>query len=403
MAMRTHRFRHTLSAVVAVMAAVGLMASGASPAAAGVPDPASDPFYAQPASFAGTHPGGVLNSRQVTITGLGIPLPYASYQVQYVTENTVGVPQANVATIIKPLHTTGPAKLVSYQPAIDSLSYLCDPSYLLRQGTEAEAVTIGNLLTKGWTVVEPDFLGPNHEWTAGVIEGKGTLDGIRAAENFAPVGLNGTATPVGMTGYSGGARGTEFAAELAPAYAPELKIVGAAPGGVSGNIGNVAKGANGGAFAGIYFAAAMGIGRAYPEVGIDSLLNAKGKKMEAAIGKMCIAQFSATYAFQRIQTYTVNGVDPLTLPAIQKVIDQIKAGALGTPRVPLHIYMASYDELVVTPDTDKLVQQYCAKGLTVQYVKYPLAEHVTALAEGFPVAVAWLSDRFAGRTAPSTC
>jgi len=85
------------------------------------------------------------------------------------------------------------------------------------------------------------------------------------------------------------------------------------------------------------------------------------------------------------------------------VIQQIEAGHFGTPRVPLYLYMASYDELVVTPDTDKLVQKYCGKGLTVQYVKYPLAEHVTALAEGFPAAVAWLGDRFAGRTAPSTC
>jgi hypothetical protein len=392
-----------MSGLLVVALALGAAVGGASPAVAAVPDPSKDPFYAQPASFAGTHPGSVLHSRPVTITGLGIPLPFVAYQVQYVSENTFGVPQANVATIIKPLSSTGPAKLVSYQPAIDSLSYSCDPSFLLRQGTETEATTIGPLLTRGWTVVVPDFLGPDHEWTAGYVEAKGTLDGIRAAENFGPAGLNGSATPVGMTGYSGGARGTEFAAELAPQYAPELHIVGAAPGGLAVNVANVAKGANGGAFAGVYFAAAMGLGRAYPEIEINSLLNDRGRQMQEAISKMCITQFVATYAFQKIQTYTKNGLDPLTVPAIQKVVKEIGAGNLGTPQVPLYLYMATYDELVVTPDADRLVQRYCSAGVTIKYVKYPLAGHVTGLPEGYPGAVSWLADRFAGKPASDSC
>lgn len=51
---------------------------------------------------------------------------------------------------------------------------------------------------------------------------------------------------------------------------------------------------------------------------------------------------------------------------------------------------------------DKLVAQYCAQGLTVQYVKY-VSDHVTAQDEGFPGAIAWIADRFAGKPAPNTC
>jgi len=395
--------RRLAGAAAVLMLAPLALVSATAPAQAAVPDPAVDPFYAQPASFAGTTPGQVLKSRQVTITGLGIPLPFTAWQVQYVSEDTFGSPQANVGTIIKPLLATGPPKLVSYQPAIDSLSYLCDPSYKLRKGNEAEAVNLAPLLLKGWTVVVPDFLGPNHQWAAAYVEGKGTLDGIRAAENFAPAGLPGRSTPVGLTGYSGGARGTEFAAELAPTYAPGLNIVGAAPGGLAVNVADVAKGADGGLFAGVYFAAALGIGRAYPSLDMDSLLNDDGKQMEQDISSMCIEEFTATYAFQRIERYTVDGVDPLTLPKVQKVIGEIQAGHLGTPKVPLYLYMATYDELVVTPDADKLVQDYCGRGVRIEYVKYPLAEHVTALAEGYPGAVTWLEDRFAGKPAPTSC
>lgn len=403
--MRRPNPRRWLTALAAATLLTPLaMAVAPAPAhAETIPVPTEDPFYAQPSSFAGTTNGQVLNSRDVTITTYGIPVPFKAWHVQYVSEDTFGEPQANVATIIKPLLPSTSPKLVSYQPAIDSLSYLCDPSYKFRKGNEAETAAIAPLLLKGWTVVVPDYNGPNHEWTAAYNEGKGTLDGIRAAENFAPAGLTGKATPVGLTGYSGGARGTEFAVELAPTYAPELNIVGAAPGGLAVNVANVAEGANGSLFAGVYFAAAMGLGRAYPEIKLDELLNDKGKQMYADISDMCIEEFTATYAFQKIETYTVDGVDPLTLPHVSKVIEEIKAGNLGTPKVPIHLYMATYDELVVTPDAAALAKDYCARGVRIQYVEYLPSEHVTALPVGYLPAVSWLNDRFAGKPAPTSC
>lgn len=402
----------TLRRGVAVRGSVVLLGSllvfvfGVAPAGAAalpnplVPNPTTDPFYTQPASFAGDGPGQVLKSRKVTVPALS--LASTTYQVQYVSTDTAGAPQANVATILKPRSPSNSPKLVSYQPAIDSLSYNCDPSYQLRRGTQKEVGVIAALLVKGWTVVVPDFLGPDHEWTAGYVEAKGTLDGIRAAENFAPAGLNGAATPVGMNGYSGGARGTEFANELAPTYAPELNIVGAAPGGLAVNAEHVMRHVNGGVFAGIYLAALLGLDRAYPSMRVDALLNARGKQMQKNISRMCIVQYTATYAFHRIESYTVDGVDPMSLPRVQSVLHQIRGGQYGTPAAPTYLYMASNDELVVPADADKLVQKYCAEGLTVDYVKIP-GEHVTTLATGFPGAVTWLAGRFAGKPAPTTC
>ena len=204
-------------------------------------------------------------------------LPNRAYQLQYVSTDTDGDKQANVATVIIPLHPSTPPRLVSYETPIDSLSYNCDASYKLRTGREPDVVEVGSLLALGWTVIVPDFLGPDHQWTAGYVEAHGTLDGIRAAENFAPTGLAGAGTSVGLTGYSGGARGAEFANELASRYAPELTIVGAAPGGLAVDVRDVMRHINGGLFAGVYFAAFFGLGRAYPSIGVDQLLNARGQ------------------------------------------------------------------------------------------------------------------------------
>jgi hypothetical protein len=255
----------------------------------------------------------------------------------------------------------------------------------------------------GYTVVVPDFEGPQFAWTAGVEEGYATLDGIRAAEHFAPLGLDGANTPVGLMGYSGGSQASEFAAEEAPSYAPELHIIGAAIGGLPVNVDHIAVKADGGLFSGVYFAAAVGLARAYPQININSLLNPAGKRMVQSISGMCITQFVPTYAFQRIESYTNNGLNPLKNPVIQQVIAADTMGSIGVPKIPMQIYMASDDELVVTPDVTNLVARYCAAGEPIEYLQYPLAEHISAEGEGLPAAIAYIEARFAGLNPPSTC
>ncbi|MGV9713731.1 lipase family protein [Gordonia sp. NPDC003424] len=343
-----------------------VFASAGAANAAPVPDPRNDPFYAQPTSFAGRTHGQILSSRAVEIGVAGIGLPITAYQIKYVSTDTTGKPQANVATVFKPLSSNGSPKLVSYQPAIDSLSYRCDPSYQLRAGTNLELPLIAVLLNRGWTVVVPDFLGPDHQWGAGSVEGHGVLDGIRAAESFAPAGLDGPTTPVALTGYSGGAHGTEFANELAPTYTPELNIVGASIGGLPADMYRVMRGADGGVFSGVVFAGLLGLNRAYPTMGIDKMLNAQGQELRKNIADMCILEYTAAYPFRTIRSQTINGIDPLTTPAVRTVLAENRAGALGTPRAPSYYYNAGSDELAVPSDVDKLVARYCAKGLKVQ-------------------------------------
>ncbi|MFW0795052.1 lipase family protein [Gordonia sp. CPCC 205515] len=396
-------FRRILTgAVIAIVLTAALAAAAGIAHAGPVPDPRNDPFYAQPTSFAGRAHGQILNSRPVDIGIAGIELPYAAYQLKYVSTDTAGAPQANVATVLKPLSRTSSPKLVSYQPVIDSLSHRCDPSYQLRTGSNLEVPFIAILLNRGWTVVIPDYLGPDHHWGAGYVEGHGTLDGIRAAEEFTPAGLGGPATPVALTGYSGGAHGTEAAYELAPTYAPELNIVGAALGGLPADMGDLMHGANGGLWSGAVFTSLFGLDRAYPTMGIDEMLNAKGRQLRNAISDMCVFEYLAAYPFQYVQSYTINSVNPLDVPAVKSVLAKTKAGALGTPRAPGYYYNASGDELVVPANVDKLVARYCARGLKVQSVTEP-GIHATLAVTGYPAAVNWIAGRFARTPAPSTC
>jgi hypothetical protein len=114
-----------------------------------------------------------------------------------------------------------------------------EPSYGISGGLSlgglipnVESAIIAPALLAGDTVVVPDTEGENADFAAGPEYGTDTLDSLRAAIASPATGLGG-ARKIGLIGYSGGAIATEWAAELAPTYAPELdsKIVGVAFGG----------------------------------------------------------------------------------------------------------------------------------------------------------------------------
>ncbi len=402
---RRRMARRLGAALVGVTAAAALLPATAGPAAgATVPTPQSDAFYQAPSPLPVATPGTVLRSRPVTIAFLGIAVPVQAWQLMYRSTDAQGQPAVDIATVVEP---TGPAPaggrpLVSYQAAEDSLSQVCSPSYGMRLGLEKEESLMALALLQGWALVVPDYEGLQSEWTAGAQEGHAVLDGVRAAEGFQPAGLAGAATAVGLWGYSGGGQASAWASELQPAYAPEVHLAGVAEGGVPVNVGDVADLVDGTAFSGIYLAAAVGLSRAYPQMNINSILNPAGRAMVADIGTQCILTFAPLYAFQRIEQYTVGGVNPLNLFPVQAVITTDALGQ-ARPAGPLYIYQSVNDELVGHTDVDALVHHYCSQGVTVDYDRDVLSEHIILAVTGAPGAVAYLADRFAGKPAPSTC
>lgn len=387
----------------AVLLAAALTAATPADAAGLPPNPAADPFYAQPSPFPDVPPGTVLDSRPVTIRALALPVPIRAWQVKYRSSDTRGAAIADVATIMQPV-TSARGTLVSYQTAQDGLSLDCAPSYALTTGTTLPAEELAlmvPLLAAGHTVLTADYEGPDSEWAAGLNTAHGVLDGIRAAQSFAPAGLAGPSTPTALMGYSGGALASQWANEVQPSYAPELKFAGVAAGGVPADIGYIARRIDGGLWAGIYVGAAVGLSRAYPEIDTDTLLNAKGKQAFEDVGKQCISQFSVSQAFHRMRDYTTVP-ELLDVPAVKQVIAQNVMGS-RKPGSPTYFYQGVFDELALTPPVDKLVAKYCAEGVTIQYRRIPVGDHVTVAVQGAPGALAYVNDRLAGKPAPSTC
>ncbi|MDZ4232824.1 MAG: lipase family protein, partial [Dietzia sp.] len=295
-----------------------------------VPLPSADPFYTPDGPIADLAPGTVLKSRTMTYGSLELATPLTSTQVLYRTTDQAGGPSATVATILRPL-VPGPPRLISYHMAYDALGSECDPSYTLTgngapgRAAIAEQGVIGGYLAAGYTVVVPDYEGPDLEWTIGRQSGYAALDGVRATIDH--VGLP-ASTPVGLAGYSGGSVPTQWGAEVAPSYAPELNIVGAAAGGLSVNIAHNLPYVSGSAtWAGVIPALVVAYQRAYG-IDTDSFLSDYGRQLVETVSSQCINAFAADYlGLTDAQMVRLPYTSLLDIPA---VVSAIGDNVMGT-------------------------------------------------------------------------
>jgi pimeloyl-ACP methyl ester carboxylesterase len=223
---------------------------------------------------------------------------------------------------------------------------------------------------------------------------------VRAATQIDGADLSRDA-PVGIWGYSQGGGAAASAAEQAKDYASELNVVGVAEGGVPSDLRAVARNLDGSAAFGLLAGAAAGFDAAYPDVGIRGFLNAKGRELIAKVRQECTAELGARHAGRRLAEFTTMA-DPLDFPPLVKVLRDNRIGAQA-PDMPVRLYHAQLDELIPLGVANRLMREYCGRGVRTQFQVIPAVEHVGGAVLGAPGSVSWLADRFAGRPAPDSC
>ncbi len=404
--------RAAFTAGLATAVATGLLGvTGALASSAAIPTPSADPFYASPAHLASYRPGTILRRRAVTLEG--VSNLSAAYQLLYRTTDAKRRPIATVTTLLLPSDPApGPRRLLSDFPAEDSLTTGCAPSYVLRSGQvsgvgdASDAGDASGFLSYGWDVAVPDYQGPDSQWTVGRLEGYAALDGIRAVEHFGRAHLQGAGTKVAMGGYSGGSIPTLWAASLAKRYAPKLNIVAAVSGGNAPDPAEDLAPLNGSPLFGTVVGVAVGVDRAYPELHLDSILNAKGRALAARDGADADGcGGSVTNAPGGTVAEYSNYPTPealLSLPRVRRVFAHMNLIGRPAPAAPSFLLQSTQDELTSKKPVDKLVAADCAKGATIDY-KTPPGEHATGSALIGRYAVPYIQDRFAGKPAPSNC
>ncbi|MEV6431905.1 lipase family protein [Nocardia sp. NPDC051463] len=379
--------------------------------------PGFDPAFYRPTpeSYLDKAPGELIAARQVNLANLSLlPVNVDAWQLSYRSTNTRGEAIPAVATVIKPRGYVADRPLFSYQIAEDSTGNYCMPSYQLQMGSIPATITGSTLvaaqflevqaaLAQGWAVVVPDHQGPDSAYAAGPLAGRITLDGIRAAEHFDPMQLSGTQTRVGLMGYSGGAIATGHAAELRGEYAPELKVVGVAEGGIPADLTAALKLANGNLSAGLIMAGTLGVSREYPALRtfLEQHMNPLGRVMLIAKDQLCASYQAALFPFGN--NLGMLDADPFSDPTVAETLAKTRMGQ-QVPDVPMYMYQANADWLIPVGPVNTVVDTYCQDpNARVEYTRDHFSEHLTLDPIGAPRALLWLKDRYAGAPVAAGC
>ena len=370
--------------------------------------PEDDPFYVAPEGFQHATPGTVLRSRDVELAFLGlIPQQIRAVQLLYRTTDMNGRPEAAATTIVVPAER-GPEQvcpLVSYQCAIDAITSRCFPSYALRRHAMApgsvpqfEMLLVAAAIAEGWAVSVPDHEGVNGSWGTPYEPGYRVLDGLRAALSSEQLALSSEA-PIGLWGYSGGGLASAWAAEMSGSYAPELNIVGAVLGSPVGDLGRTFRKLNGTFAAALPALVVAALADVYP--GLQRIIaehtSEYGRDLLDRLHHMTTVEAIVRFWRTDMGDLLDQPLEQiLSTPEVQHVFDDIKLGA-AVPTPPVLIIQAVHDEIISVDGIDELADTYSSGGAHVTYHRDMFSEHLLLHPMSAPMALRWLSDRFAGR------
>jgi hypothetical protein len=414
-----------------VLSLFALLAALIAPAArATVPTPEQDPFYAYQGATPLTSipPGTVLKTRTLSYHVAGIPLPVTAVQLLYRSTGETGQPTVNVTSVLEPPLALSAPNVVAYQSFYDSLNPDDEPSYSVSGGVtlggaipDVESALFAPELLAGNAIVIADTEGETAHFSAGPEYGINTLDSLRAALASPATGL-GHAGKIGLIGYSGGAIATEWAAELAPSYAPDVnrRIAGAAFGGVLVDPAHNLHYVDGSTvWAGVIPMAIIGVSRAF-HIDLTPYLSEYGLGIYNKLQKASISEVLGQYpGLTWAQMAKPQYQTPESVPLYVEEVNKLIMGTVGTPTVPLLIAQGANgllegtsgttpgigpgDGVMIAGDVRTLAREYCQRGVAVQYDQYDAFAHIETAVPWIASAVPWLSDRFAGMPAPQDC
>ncbi|MFE6886963.1 lipase family protein [Streptomyces sp. NPDC057694] len=429
-----------LAAAVTVAACLGAQALPAAADSAsnsgdtvsrGVTIPA---FYNPPAQLPDAD-GSVIRSEPLplalSLPSLHGPLPGKATRLMYKTTDSTGSPAAATGAYIEPTakwRGAGPRPLVALAPGTQGQGDQCAASLGLEHPITINGQTLSvgyedlavyRLLAKGVAVVVTDYIGLGatdrlHTYVNRLDEAHAVLDAVRAARSLDGASVT-EQSRVGLFGYSQGGGATAAAAELQPAYAPDVQLSGTYAGAPPADLTETTKAIDGTDLVGALGWSLNGFLQSDPALRpiADAHLNDKGRAALKDLSTMCVGDAILSYSSQRSSSWTNDGksLDDIirSEPRLQEFLEQQRIGTM-TPAGPVRIATGVKDNLVPHAQARRLAVDWCAKGAQVTYkpvvlpdVGRALINHFGPLLTDQGTAVDWLTDRLSGEPASSNC
>lgn len=354
----------------------------------------NDP-YPVPSPLPAGKPGALISSDKLTL-----PVSGSSYRVLYHSKAVDGRDIAVSGVVFVPPGTPpkGGWPLVSFAHGTTGIADKCAPSRNIGM-TEQSVATL--FAVQGWAIAQTDYEGlgtpGRHPYVVGVSEGRGVLDIARAAQKIpgAKIGPR-----VVVWGHSQGGHAALFAGELAPTYAPDLKVLGvvagAPPSGLRALVDRLATSK----FRGYVFMVAAGFKAAYPDLDLNAVLTPPAVQRLGIVDTACTdAVFKAFETTPYADLVKPAGLDSGAWAAKTALNEP------GTKKIaaPVLIVHGDKDEQIPVDTSATLQQRMCKLGTSVERRVYAGQDHRGAALASISDVMVWMADRLAGKKAVANC
>ena len=360
-------------------------------------------FYeATEAEIANGPPGSVIRDEPMGAS----PPGGIAHRVLYRSTSPEGKPIAVSGVIIIPpgAAPAGGWPIVAWAHPTTGIVPRCAPSLAL---FIFQQIAGSRLLTEqGFAIAATDYPGLGtagpHPYLVGVSEARAVIDSVRAARTFP--GMNNHRYAV--WGHSQGGQATLFTGIIARDYAPELELLGVAAAAPATDLATLMTDdldTTGGrnltamtvwSWSRVYGAAA------------DSVVAPTVMPVVNRLAAECIESPLDIWARARtaapLEKEFLTVKNPAEIEPWRSLLVRNTPGPL--PRsVPVFLAQGTSDHLVRPQVTMDYMKRLCRAGSRVRMLMLQGVSHGFAGAKSADQAVAWISDRFAGRPAPNDC
>lgn len=379
-------------AAAGLVVGLGVAACGGNTTAAGTPPPLT--FYKPATVLASGTPGAILSREPIT---LAPELHGTGWKITYVSTTPAGDLVPVTGVLIQPLTPKPPGgyPVVVYNHGTTGLGDQCAPSSF----NPFDITGAAALLDAGDVIAAPDYEGlgnPNeiHPYLVGEAEGNNALDAARAAHT-----IGGNDVTV-VWGWSQGGHATLFARSLQPTYAPELDLRGAAAEAPVTDMDTflLPGRTNTGVFP--YTAEAiLAWSEVYNEADLTDLVNVQDAE------KASLAEQACTGDIIKNTTKPLDEIfrsDPANSATWQEAA-HINSVTVGDSTVPVWVSHSDTDPLVPVSGTVNYVNELCGRRIPTEFIRQSTGDHGTAFYDTIDQVDAWITDRIAGKAAPTNC
>ncbi len=361
-----------------------------------------DAFYQPPESLPPGTPGEVLRMEPLE----GGPSGARSWLLLYRSTGLKGEPVAVSAVLLVPdgEAPAGGRPVVAWAHPTTGVAPDCAPS--LQRNWKTTIPGLGAMLDAGWVVVATDYPGLGtpgpHPYLVGESEARAVVDSVRAARNVKEASAG---NRFAVWGHSQGGHAALFTGQLAPRLAPELTLVGVAAAAPATDLPALFEKDLGTKLGNVLTAEALWAWSRVFQSSIDSVVVPSARPVVERVGLLCIRDPAEGIAAFSEAMPLRDGFVSAALSGTQPWGSIMRENSTGAAAigVPVYILQGTGDTVVRPSVTAVYAGSVCGRGTPVRYQVAPGEEHFLVAFKFSGDAVAWMSDRFAGKPPPDDC